>query len=67
MKIIRSVITCVILRLGEDHIKVVITCVILRLGEDHIKVAITCVILRLGEDHKVCNNLCNSKVGWRAC
>jgi hypothetical protein len=35
----------------------VCNCVILRLGEDHIKLVITFVILRLGEDHKVCNNL----------
>ncbi len=52
-----------ILRLGEDHIKIVITCVILRLGEDHIKIVITCVILRLGEDHKDCNNLCDPNAG----
>jgi len=44
-------------------VKIVIICVIVRLGEDHIKIVITCVIVRLGEDHKVCNNLCDPKVG----
>jgi hypothetical protein len=32
-----------------------------------IKFIITYVILRFGEDHKVCNELCDPKVRWRAC